>query len=512
MTSPGSYNPQPPRPPWGIRPPPRKTESTRLPILTAPIPDQVVIPIQQCLDMTANAIVHPGQRVLTGEPIAQAVAQAESWAGPTVHASISGEIIAIEERPVPGPSPIAETCVVIHGDGRDERYPGYQDLGDPLQLEPERICELVAEGGIVGLGGALFSTAAKLRADKRIHALILNGAECEPYITCDEMLELENAETVLRGTRIMLRALGAPVAIIAVESEMPEDRVALNDAIEAAGDDDIHVAVVTAKYPAGGERQLIQMIMGQEVPEGGYPSDIGYVCHNVATAAAVADLFDHGRPLISRIVTLAGGGIETTRNVDARIGTRMGDLIESTVGYRIETTQLVMGGPMMGFLLPDDNLPVTKATNCLIVAEPGELSPPRPEMPCIRCSECSEVCPAQLLPQELLTAAKRKDMAALDELGLNACIECGCCDYVCPSHIPMTARFIAAKSNFREHHLAMETATRAQTRFENRQARLEQEARARDRELRDQVDELAESKPRIIDDLMARVKSRQDDT
>ena len=220
MTSPGSYNPQPPRPPWGIRPPPRKIESTGLPILTAPIPDQVVIPIQQCLGMTAHAIVHSGQQVRTGEPIAQAVAPAratdesptESAVGPMVHASISGEVIAIEKRPVPCPAPVAETCVVIRSDGRDEQYTGYRDLGDPLQLEPARICELVAEGGIVGLGGALFSTAAKLRADKRIHALILNGAECEPYITCDEMLELENAETVLRGTRIMLRALGAPVA------------------------------------------------------------------------------------------------------------------------------------------------------------------------------------------------------------------------------------------------------------------------------------------------------------
>jgi electron transport complex protein RnfC len=511
MTSPGSYNPQPPRPAWGIRPPARKIESTQLPILTAPIPDQVVIPIRQCLGMTASAIVRPGQRVRTGEPIAQTASPTEQGAGPKLHASISGEVIAIEERPVPGPEPTSETCIVISSDGQDERYTDYRDLGDPMQLEPEKIRDLVAEAGIVGLGGALFSTAAKLRTDKKIRALILNGAECEPYITCDEMLELESAEKVLRGTRIMLRALNAPVAIIAVESDMAEDRVALNDAIEAAGDGNIHVSVVTAKYPAGGERQLIQMIMGQEVPEGGYPGDIGYVCHNVATAAAVADFFDRGRPLISRIVTLAGGGVETTRNVEARIGTRMSDLIESTVGYRIENTLLVMGGPMMGFLLPSHDLPVTKATNCLIVAEPGELSPPRPELPCIRCGECSEVCPATLLPQELLTAAKRKDMAALDELALNACIDCGCCDYVCPSHIPMTQRFIADKHDLRQHHITMATAGRARMRFENREARLEKEDQARDRDLKDQVDQLAESTSGAIDKLMARIRSKQKD-
>jgi electron transport complex protein RnfC len=511
MSEPARYNPQPPRPAWGIRPPAKKNVSTHLPILTAPLPGEVVIPIQQCLGRPARAIVTPGQRVRTGEPIAETIAQSEPEPASKLHASISGQVLAIEERPVPGPEPTMETCVVIRGDGLDLPYNGYRSLGDPMQLEPDRIGELVAEGGIVGLGGALFPTATKLRPRNDIKALILNGAECEPYITCDEMLELEHADKVLRGARIMMRALNAPLTIVAVESDMAEDRVALNDAIEAAGDPNIHVAVVTAKYPAGGERQLIQMIMGQEVPEGGIPSDIGYVCHNVATAAAVADLFDHGRPLISRIVTLAGGGVGTTRNVEARIGAEMRELIDSTVGYSNESGQLVMGGPMMGFLLPDHTLPVTKATNCLIVANPGELSPPRPEMPCIRCSECSQVCPALILPQELLTAAARQDFSALDELGLNACIECGCCDYVCPSHIPMTARFITAKQELREYHHEREDAARARDRFERRQARLERDETEREHELENQVDALSESPARAIKAVMDRVKSRRDD-
>jgi electron transport complex protein RnfC len=461
--------------------------------------------------MPARAIVIPGQRVRTGEPIAESIAPGATGIGPKLHASISGQILAIEERPVPGPQPTTEPCVVIHGDGLDLPYNGYRALGDPMQLEPDRICELVAEGGIVGLGGALFSTATKLSSRGKIKALILNGAECEPYITCDEMLELEHADKVLRGARIMMRALDTSLAIVAIERDMAEDRVALSDAIEAAGDDNIHVAVVTVNYPAGGERQLIQMIMGQEVPEGGIPNDIGYVCHNVATAAAVADLFDSGRPLISRIVTLAGDGVETTRNVEARIGTEMQELIRSTVGYADASAQLVMGGPMMGFLLPNHALPVTKATNCLICASPGELSPPRPEMPCIRCSECSEVCPALILPQELLTATTRHDMSGLDTLGLNACIECGCCDYVCPSHIPLTPRFIVAKQELREYQRGRQDADRARQRFERRQARLESKKNERKHELQEQVGVLTEAPAQTIEALMARVKSKQDE-
>jgi electron transport complex protein RnfC len=509
MNAPGRYNPQPPRPAWGIRPPPKKSESTQLPVLEAPIPEHVVIPIRQCLGMSARALVSPGQRVKTGEPIAQAFSDGESASGPTIHASISGEVLAIENRPVPGPEPRNEPCVVIRSDQRDDLYTGYQNLGEPLQLEPDELCTRIAEAGIVGLGGALFSTAAKLSAENDIYALILNGAECEPYITCDDMLQREQAEKVLRGTRIMMRASKTPLAIIAVESDMPEARVALYDALEAAGDKNIHLAVVTAKYPAGGERQLIQLVMNQEVPMGANPSALGYVCHNVATAAAVADFFDAGRPLISRIVTLAGGGIESPRNVDARIGTIMSELIASTAGFRNEISHLIMGGPMMGILLPNAELPVTKATNCLIAAEAGEISPSRPEMPCIRCSECSQVCPALLLPQELLTAARRNDMEALDALGVNACIECGCCDYVCPSSIPMTARFIDAKYKLREHQAGVQDAVQARMRFENRQARLDRQASQREQDLEAQIDGIAEAPAETIDAVLSRVESRR---
>jgi electron transport complex protein RnfC len=505
---PARYDPQPPRPEWGIRPPTRKSRSLQLPILEAPLPERVVIPIAQCLGVSAHTIVTPGQRVRTGEPIAQADSVTGFDPGPKLHASISGQVMAIENRLVPGATASREPCVVIRSDGRDEPYTEYRNLGDPLQMDAERIRTLIAEAGIVGLGGALFSTAAKLQTSSDIRMLILNGAECEPYITCDAMLLRERAQTVVRGAQIMMQALGAPHTVIAIESDMPEARVAIYDAIEALGDERIHESVVTAKYPAGGERQIIQLVMGEEVPEGALPRDIGYVCHNVATAAAVAAFFDAGRPLISRIVTVTGAGIETARNLDVRIGTIMADLFAVTGGYHDVSSHLIMGGPMMGICLPSDELPVTKATNCLIIMQARELSPPRQEMPCIRCGECNQVCPANLLPQELLTASKQQDMAALDALGLNACIECGCCDYVCPSYIPLTAQFALTKLKFRTHESEMQRASHARNRFEARESRLQQQQAERDDELRKQVD--AASGAGSIDAVMARIKSRDE--
>jgi electron transport complex protein RnfC len=259
------------------------------------------------------------------------------------------------------------------------------------------------------------------------------------------MLLRERAAVVVDGARLMLHALGAQQAVIAVENDKPEARVAVHDAIVAAGDPRIGVAGVTAKYPAGGERQLIELIAGREVPSGGLPRDVGCLCHNVATAAAVAELFKHGRPLVSRIVTVTGGAIAAPGNFETRLGMRIADLVAAAGGYGAPPQRLIMGGPMMGYALPDDELPVTKATNCLVAATVGEIAPPEPEMPCIRCGECVQVCPARLLPQELNTAALQSDAPRLRELGLADCIECGCCDYVCPSKIPMLERFIGAK-------------------------------------------------------------------
>ena len=445
MTDPIAYDAQPRRPAWGVRAPLRKSLSTRVPVLIAPPPNLVCISLAQCPGAAARPSVVPGQRVLCGEPIAEPGEDG----GPRVHASISGQVTHVELRLVAGlrdPMP----CVVIQGNGADERWPRYAP--DPMAASRpiQELQEQIAAAGLIGLGGALFPTARKLKAATGAPVLLLNGAECEPYISCDDLLIRERADRVVAGGQLLLAALGAQRCVIAVKTDMPEARVALYNALLAAGDERIVMSVVTAKYPAGGERQLIELVLGREVPAGGHPADTGVLCQNVATAAAVADFFQQGQPLISRIVTVSGGGVSQPRNIEARIGTPVAELIALAGGYRDKpqqlTHRLIMGGPMMGVGLASDELPITGATNCLIAATAAELGGYHPEMPCIRCGDCIEACPASLQPQELFVAARAGNVAELETLGVTECIECGACDYVCPSHIPLTGHFIRGKA------------------------------------------------------------------
>jgi electron transport complex protein RnfC len=414
-------------------------------VLVAPPPDRVCISLTQCPGSAARPSVVTGKSVLCGEPIAEPGEDG----GPRVHASISGQVTHVELRLVAGlrdPVP----CIVIQGNGADARWPGYSP--DPMAASrpTQELQERIAAAGLIGLGGALFPTARKLKAATGAPVLLLNGAECEPYISCDDLLIRERADRVVAGGQLLLAALGAQRCVIAVKTDMPKARVALYNAIEAAGDARVLMSVVTAKYPAGGERQLIELVLGREVPAGGHPADVGVLCQNVATAVAVADFFQQGQPLISRIVTVSGGGVSQPRNIEARIGTPVADLIALAGGYRDEpqqlTQRLIMGGPMMGVALASDELPITGATNCLIAATAAELGVYQPEMPCIRCGDCIEACPASLLPQELLVAARAGNQAELETLGITECIECCACDYVCPSHIPLTGHFIRGKA------------------------------------------------------------------
>ena len=446
MTDPIAYDPQPRRPAWGVRTPLRKSLSTRVPLLVAPPPAVVCISLAQCPGVAARAIVIPGQQVLCGEPIGAPMEDG----GPRVHASISGQVTHVERRLVAGvEDPVP--CVVIQGAGDDLRWPGYAPDPKAAARPARELQERIAAAGLIGLGGALFPTGQKLKAATGAPVLLLNGAECEPYISCDDLLIRERADRVVEGGRLLLAALGGECCVIAVKTDMPEARIALYNSIEAAGDPRIVMSVVTAKYPAGGERQLIELVMGREVPAGGHPADIGVLCQNVATAAAAADFFRRGQPLISRIVTVSGGGVGQPRNIEARIGTPVAALIALVGGYQQEPRRLIMGGPMMGVALASDDLAITAATNCLIAATAAELGGPelagdQQEMPCIRCGDCIQACPASLLPQELLVAARAGNAAELATLGLAECIECGACDYVCPSHIPLTRHFIRGKA------------------------------------------------------------------
>jgi electron transport complex protein RnfC len=442
---PVAFDPQPRRPAWGVQVPRRKSQSTRGPILDAPPPARVTIPLAQPPLPAARPVVVPGQHVLCGEPVAEPGAPGL----PRVHASIEGTVTAVGAAAVAG-SPGRVRCVTIAGSGGDRRWPGYAPVAAPARLEPGELRDRIALAGIAGLGGAAFPTGRKLGMCAGAGLLLVNGVECEPYISCDDLLLRERADRVVAGTRLLLEAVGARRGVIAVKTGMTEARVALVRALEAAGDSRLALSVVTGRYPAGGERQLIELVTGREVPAGGHPADVGVVCQNVGTAAAVADFFDRGQPLLSRIVTVTGGGVASPQNIEARIGTPVADLVALAGGYRDQPRRLIMGGPMMGIALPDDALPVTAATNCLIVATAAELGTDPAvdaavEMPCIRCGACIEACPANLLPQELLAAARAGDGAGLGTLGLAECIECGTCDYVCPSRIPLTREFAAAK-------------------------------------------------------------------
>jgi electron transport complex protein RnfC len=418
-------------------------DSADLPLFVAPAPQKISLTLDQHAATDMHPIVQPGENVLIGEVVARAVDKL----GPWLHSPVSGIVTAIDTQRSPHSLSRRVTTIHIANDGKDERDPAMQPLRNPLEIAPSVLRERLAHGGIVGLGGAVFSTATKLAVADQLNVttLIINGAECEPFITCDDVLMRAHAQRVVDGVQILLHACCVGTAIIAIESNKNAAFNAIADALRTLNDSRIQAITVPTIYPAGGERQLIQTITGQEVPSGGLPADIGMVCHNVGTAAAVSTLVRTGEPLIRRIVTVNGSAIKQAQNVEARIGTPINALIEACGGFTEKPQQLVMGGPMMGIALPSDTLPIVKAANCIVAATARDFAPRGPALPCIRCGDCAEVCPAILLPQEIHRHIRNGNDDAAKRLGLYDCIECGCCDYVCPSKIPLVSGFIDAK-------------------------------------------------------------------
>ncbi|MBU2037871.1 MAG: electron transport complex subunit RsxC, partial [Gammaproteobacteria bacterium] len=362
----------------GIHPAENKAQSTATPVQQASLPAELVLPLHQHIGAAAKPLVKAGDQVLKG----QLIAAADGFVSVPLHAPTSGTVAAVEPRAVPHASGLQEDCIVIIPDGA-ERWTEHQSLYQQLGLEhlsdisPRQLTEHIRQCGIAGMGGAGFPTAVKLSTGQReIHTLILNGAECEPYITADDMLMRERASEVIQGAQILLHIVGAKGCMIGVEDNKPQAIAALNAALVELGEEH-HIDVVTipTKYPSGGEKQLIKILTGEEVPAGGIPADLGLVCQNVGTAAAIYRAVAFGEPLISRITTLTGDAMQQPGNWEVLIGTPVSHLLQ-LAGYQPQKRErVIMGGPMMGFALPGLDLPITKTSNCLLAPTEKELPP-----------------------------------------------------------------------------------------------------------------------------------------
>ncbi len=472
----------------GLRLRHNKKISCQDPVRHPVLPRELVVPLLQHGGPPATPRVRPGEQVLKGQLIGEAQGR-----GAHVHAPTSGVVRDVERRPMAHATGQAGDCVVIRCDGED-RWCDPAALDHWRDASPAALRAHIRQAGIVGLGGAVFPTDIKAgaRGAVPIQTLVLNGAECEPYISCDEMLMREHPRRIISGALMLRHATGAGRVVIGIEDQMGAVKKSLDRAAREGGDGTVTVVRIPTIYPEGGERQLVQTLTGLEVPDGGYPHDLGLVVQNVATAAAVHQAVVDGRPMIERIVTVTGNGVGHPCNLLALLGTPVGHLVEAAGGYTDDVARLVVGGPMMGYPLRNDGEPVVKATNCLLALSHDDLRPAQAEMPCIRCGDCARVCPAQLMPQELNFQIRARQWDEVDSLGVDACIECGCCDFVCPSHIPLVSWFRYAKGEVRSQLRERAAAERARQRFEAREARLE---RAR----QEKAERLARRKKKLQD-------------
>lgn len=481
--------------PGSIHPPENKTQSLTQPIQTMPLTTEYVVPLNQHIGAFALPSVQVGQAVLKGDLIAEA----DGYISAPAHAPTSGTVIAIEERPVPHASGLTTTCIVISADGKDQWRPRdlWAELNDHSTTD---ILARIQRAGLTGLGGASFPTAVKLDSDRqRITTLIVNGTECEPYITADHSLMRAQAERIYEGIRVVHRLYHFERILVGIEDNKSDALQAMRQALPTDLQECVHIRSFPTRYPSGGERQLIYILTGQEVPSGGLPMDLGMLCHNVGTLAAIGDAVYRDEPLIRRITTITGEGAERPGNYEVLIGTPMAALLQHA-GVDLDVVQrIIMGGPMMGFTLPSVDLPVVKATNCLLVPSAMEIPLPPPAQPCIRCGLCEDACPASLLPQQLLWFAQAKEWEKAESHRLFDCIECGACAYVCPSHIPLVHHYRAAKGTIRQEQAAQQQAERARQRFEARQARLADEAAEKEARRRERAEAAARANAAKLD-------------
>jgi electron transport complex protein RnfC len=422
----------------GVHPHDHKARSAQAEITPLPAPPQVAIPLGQHIGAPAKPVVAPGDEVLVG----QVVGEAGGFVSAPVHASVSGRIAAVEPRL--GQLGVPVPCVVIENDGQD-RAAAFEGLGEGwAAADPKEIKDLVARAGLVGMGGAAFPTHVKLSPPpaKPIDTVILNGAECEPYLTADHRIMLERPADVLAGLAVVRRVLGAKRAVIGIEENKPDAIARLR---EAAAGSDVEIAVLHKKYPQGAEKQLIDAVTRREVPSGGLPMDVGCVVQNVGTAAAVADAVIRGKPLYERVVTITGTPVARPANLLVRIGTPVSAALEACGADLAGAAKLVLGGPMMGLSQLGAAATVTKGTSGILLLAPGEVDT-RPPAPCIRCGRCVAGCPIHLVPTEIGNLAVRGLLEEAEQADALDCIECGSCAFACPSRIPLVQQIRLGKA------------------------------------------------------------------
>ncbi|MEZ8784558.1 electron transport complex subunit RsxC [Vibrio splendidus] len=468
--------------PGGVHPAENKKQSNTTDIVHARLPEEIVLPVKQHIGKPGNLLVAVGDAVLKGQ---QLTALETGFTLP-VHAPTSGVITAIEPRTTAHPSGLSDVCVVIKPDGLDS-WVTKHPVEDFSTKTSDELLDVIRQAGISGMGGAGFPTAKKLQSGLgRTDILIVNAAECEPYITSDDKLLQEHAEEVLKGIEVVEHILQPKLTVIGIEDNKPDAIKALEI---AAKDKDIVIRVIPTKYPSGGEKQLIKILTNKEVPAGGIPADIGVLVQNVGSLYSIKRAVIDGEPVVNRVVTLTGKTFKQPRNVWALLGTPVHELLEE-FGYKADKKlpRLILGGPMMGFTLPHANVPITKTSNCILAPTRREISPSTYEMECIRCSACAEACPASLLPQQLQWHAKANELEKCEELNIKDCIECGACAFVCPSEIPLVQYYRQAKAEIKTRKDEATAAERAKIRFEEKNARMERDKAERENRFKKAAD------------------------
>lgn len=457
------------QPSWGVHPDDHKRPAADAPLRPLPPPERLYMPLHQHVGGAARPIVTVGQQVLKG----QLIAEAQGNISAPIHAPVSGRISSISEVTAPHASGLPLTAITLDSDYR-EQWLETDIPADPFALAPEEIARRTAAAGVVGLGGATFPSAVKFALGKRLSVttLIVNGGECEPYLSSDDRIMRDFAEQVIDGARLIMHAIGAREALFGIEDNKPEAIAAMRKAAAPYGD--LKICPVPSRYPMGSDKQLIQTLTGKEVPSDARAAEVGVLVHNVSTCAAVHKAIRLGQPLVERIVTLNGGAVATPGNIYAPLGTMIGELL-AFVGLKETPARLILGGPMMGTPLQHDRIPLVKGASGILAFNAEEAL--RPEAgPCIRCGQCASACPMGLLPMEMAARIRVHDFEAATTFKLGDCISCGCCAYVCPSHIPLVQYFSHAKGELWTAERAKLRADAARKLAEAKSARLEREA------------------------------------